>query len=149
MFIVIILIFARCNVFYPLFVSQIPIDCFLESFLEGQRRSPAQLALQLRRIDGIAEVVSGTVGYESDELLALALRTPEFSVHNIAQKPDEVDVFPLVVAADIVCVAIFTSVEYYIDSGCVVFDKEPVAYVFAFAVDRYRFVVFLLFLFGD
>ena len=85
----------------------------LKSFLEGQRRSSTQLALQLRRIDGIAEVVSGTVGYESDELLALALRTPEFSVHNIAQKPDKINVFPLVVTADIVCVAIFTYGYFY------------------------------------
>ena len=123
MFFVVLLIFTGSNIFYPLFIGQIPIDCFLEPFFECERWSPAEFALKFRRIDGVSEIVSGTVGNECYEFPAFALRSTELSVHNIAKKTYKVDIFPFVVATDIVRIAVFTSVEYGIDSGSVVFDE--------------------------
>ena len=67
----------------------------------------------------------------------------------IAQKPVDcfdydfykVDVFPFVESSDIIGVGYFTFVENQVYGAGVVFNKQPVAYIFSFAVYRKWFAV--------
>ena len=40
----------------------------MQAGLEGVFRRPAELAIELGKIDGVAEVVPGPIGYKGDQL---------------------------------------------------------------------------------
>ena len=60
----------------------------------------------------------------------------EQAVHGLDDDFYQVDVFPFVEAADVVCVGHFAFMENQVDGAGVVFHIEPVAHVLAFAIDR-------------
>src|SRR5262249_39753506 len=55
------------NVRNPGFMLQIPADCFANAAVEGLARSPAQLALDLTSVHGVAAVMAGPVLDERDQ----------------------------------------------------------------------------------
>ena len=55
------------NICDPVRIFQIPLNSFADSRFKGFGWFPAQLTLNLARIDGIAAVVSRPVGNESDQ----------------------------------------------------------------------------------
>ena len=77
-----------------------------------------------------------TVGDVCDEAVGVAFGVAEQTVYGADDDFDQVDVFPFVEATDVVGVGYFAFVENQVDGAGMVFDKEPVADVFAFAVDR-------------
>ncbi len=71
----------------------------------------------------------------------MAFGVAEQTVYGADDHLDEVDVLPLVEAADVVGLGHAASVEDQVDGAGVVFDEEPVAHVLALAVDGQRLAV--------
>ena len=77
----------------PGLVGDVPVDGLLEALGEvGVRRPPAQLALELGGVDGVAAVVAGAVG-DPVEVLGVA-------PHGLEDHAQDRDVVPLAVGAD-------------------------------------------------
>ena len=137
-FFIIFLIFSGSDIIHPLLVVQIPADGLLDALLKLQRRLPTQLPLQLRRINRIAQIVSGTVGHIGDQIHVLSFLTPQQTIHRVDHDLDDVDILPLVETADVVCLGNLSLVENQVDGTRVILHIEPVAHVLAFAVYRKR-----------
>ena len=82
-----------------------------------------------------------TIRHVGDEVHVLAFRTAEEPVDGLDHDLDDVDVLPFVEAADVVRLGNLSVMENHVDGTGVVFYKEPVANVFALAVNRERLLV--------
>ena len=91
------------------------------------RRPPAELALQLGAVDGIAAVVAGAVG-DPVEVLGVA-------PHGREDHAQHGDVVPLAIRADEVGLPHLSLGEDVPDGGAVVLGVDPVADVLAAAVE--------------
>lgn len=94
---------------------------------------PSQLARELGRIDGIAPVVARTVGDEGNQALRLA--------QNLQNRLDDVQIRPLVMAADVIDLPRPALMQNEIDGGAVVIDMQPVTDVFSLAIDGQALVM--------
>ena len=113
--IVILLVVARGYIVQPLLVVEIPADGLLDTLLKLERGFPTEFLLEFRTIDGIAQVVTGTVGDEGDEVHILAFLSAEQAINGVDKHLDDVNVLPLVEAADVVGVSNLALVEYEVD----------------------------------
>ena len=112
----------------PGLVLDVPVDGGLEALGEvGVRRPPAQLALQLGRVDGVAAVVAGAVG-DPVEVLGVA-------PHGRKDHAQDRDVVFLAVGADEVGLPHAALGEDVPDGRGVVLGVDPVADVLAAAVE--------------
>ena len=112
----------------PGLVGDVPVDRLLEPLGEvGVRRPPAQLALELGRVDGVAAVVAGAVG-DPVEVLGVA-------AHRLEDHAQDRDVVPLAIGADEVGLPHATLREDVPDGRGVVLGVDPVADVLAAAVE--------------
>ena len=68
---IVFLIITRSHIVQPFLMVEIPADGLLDALLELERRLPAKLTLQLTGVDGVAQVVAGTVGDVGDEVHVL------------------------------------------------------------------------------
>ena len=93
----------------------------------GVRRPPAQLALELRAVDGVAAVVAGAVG-DPVEVLGVA-------AHGLQDHAEHGDVVLLPVGADEVGLPHAALGEDVPDGAGVVLGVDPVADVLAAAVE--------------
>ena len=91
------------------------------------RRPPAELALQLGRVDGVAAVVSGAIG-DPVEVLGVA-------PHRLEDHAQDRDVVPLAVGADEVGLPHAALREDVPDGRGVVLGVDPVADVLALTVE--------------
>ena len=128
------MIIARGDVFKPCFIVEIPLNCLFNSFLKLQRRLPAEFCLELARVDGVTGIMSEAVGDVGDEVEVFAFFATKESVNGIDDDLDDVDVLPLVEAANVVGFSYFALMEDKVDGTGMVFYKEPVAHVFTFAI---------------
>lgn len=112
----------------PGLVGDVPVDGGLEPLGEvGVGRPPAQLALQLGRVDGVAAVVAGAVG-DPVEVLGVA-------PHGLEDHAQDRDVVPLAVSPDEVGLPHAALGEDVPDGRGVVLGVDPVADVLAAAVE--------------
>ena len=112
----------------PGLVLDVPVDRLLQALGEvGVRRPPAQLALELRAVDGVAAVVAGTVG-DPVEVLGIA-------PHRLEDHAQDRDVVLLPVGADEVGLPHAALGEDVPDGRGVVLGVDPVAHVLAAAVE--------------
>ena len=112
----------------PGLVGDVPVDGGPEAPGEvGVRRPPAELALELGRVDGVAAVVSGAVGDPVEVLGVAAHRLEDHAQHG--------DVVPLAVGADEVGLPHAALGEDVPDGRGVVLGVDPVADVLAAAVE--------------
>src|SRR6266571_4990702 len=79
------LVIAAGYMLQPLFVRQVPIDGFFQSFFELQRWCPTQFLVQAGGIDGIAEVMTGPVFHISNQFGRVAGRPAQLFIHNLAE----------------------------------------------------------------
>ena len=117
----------------PRLVVQIPLDRLLDAVGELGLRQPAELGVNLRRVDGVAHIVTLAVGDEGDQRLRLAER--------VADELHDIEVLHLVVTADVVDLALGALADDEVDGAAVILDIEPVAHVFTRAVDWERLVI--------
>lgn len=112
----------------PGLVLDVPVDGGLEALGEvGVRRPPAQLALELGGVDGVAAVVAGAVG-DPVEVLGVAS-------HRLEDHAQDRDVVLLAVGADEVGLPRAALGEDVPDGRGVVLGVDPVADVLAAAVE--------------
>ena len=129
------LIVATRDILKPLFIVEIPLYCFFYAFFELERWFPTKLCLKFARVDGITGIMAEAVGDVGDEVEVFAFLASEESVNGIFHYLDDVDVLPLVEAANVVGFGYFALMEDKVDGTGMVFYKEPVAHVFALAID--------------
>lgn len=112
----------------PGLVLDVPVDGLLQPPGEvGVGRPPAQLALELGGVDGVAAVVAGAVG-DPVEVLGVA-------PHRLQDHAQHGDVVPLAVGADEVGLPHATLREDVPDGRGVVLGVDPVADVLALPVE--------------
>ena len=112
----------------PGLVGDVPVDGGLEPLGEvGVGRPPAELALQLGGVDGVAAVVAGAVG-DPVEVLGVA-------AHGLQDHAQDRDVVPLAVGPDEVGLPRAAPGEDVPDGRRVVLGVDPVADVLAAAVE--------------
>lgn len=112
----------------PRLVGHVPVDGGLQALGEvGVGRPPAQLALELGGVDGVAAVVAGAVG-DPVEVLGVA-------PHGLQDHAQDGDVVPLAVRADEVGLPHLSLGEDVPDRRAVVLGVDPVADVLAAAVE--------------
>lgn len=112
----------------PRLVGHVPVDGGLQALGEvGVGRPPAQLALELGRVDGVAAVVAGAVG-DPVEVLGVA-------AHGLEDHAQDRDVVPLAVGPDEVGLPRAALGEDVPDGRAVVLGVDPVADVLAAAVE--------------
>src|SRR5579864_398093 len=124
----------------PPLVVQIPAHRLLDAGVEGLERAPAELTLELARVDRVALIVPRPVGDKRDERLVGA-RPRAKLIQDQADALDDIDVAALVAAPDIVFLADPASRHNEVEGASVVVDIEPVAHVLALAIDRQRLAV--------
>src|SRR5581483_6212754 len=131
----------------PLSVLEVPLDGGAKARVEGARGPPAQLATEPARIDRVAAVVARPIGDERLELgVAGDPPRPESRVEGgrperlqgRADGVDDLEVRPLVVAADVVARPGLPRPQHQPERGAVVLDVEPVPHVPAVPVDGQR-----------
>ncbi len=111
-----------------------------DAFLKRGLGIPAQIVLDLGRIDAVAAVVAQTVGHMLDEVLADAVVFQ--AVMQLADDGlDDEDVGALVVAAHVVHLADLAAVGHHINGLAVVLNVQPVADLHTVAVDGQLLVV--------
>ena len=112
----------------PGLVLDVPVDGLLQALGEvGVRRPPAELALELGRVDGVAAVVAGAVG-DPVEVLGVA-------AHGLEDHAQDRDVVPLPVGSDEVGLPHAPLREDVPDGAGVVLGVDPVSDVLAAAVE--------------
>ena len=112
----------------PGLVLDVPVDGLLQALCEvGVRRPPAQLALELRAVDGVAAVVAGAVG-DPVEVLGVA-------AHGLQDHAQHGDVVPLAISPDEVGLPHPALREDVPDGRGVVLGVDPVADVLALSVE--------------
>ena len=112
----------------PGLVGDVPVDGLLQALGEvGVRRPPAELALELGAVDGVAAVVAGAVGDPVEVLGIVSHRLQDHAQHG--------DVVPLAVGADEVGLPRAALGEDVPDGRGVVLGVDPVADVLAAAVE--------------
>lgn len=112
----------------PGLVGHVPVDRLLEPLGEvGVRRPPAQLALELGGVDGVAAVVAGAVGDPVEVLGVLP--------HGLEDHAQDRDVVLLAVGADEVGLPHAALGEDVPDGAGVVLGVDPVADVLALSVE--------------
>src|SRR5262249_47287831 len=112
----------------------------LKALLERMFRRPAEFAVELGKVDGIAKIMSRTIGHERDQL---AMRRPcralPEAIHDLADRANDVNVAAFCTAADVVALAKTTLLEHSYQSLCVVVDIKPIADVEASSINRHLF----------
>ncbi len=135
-FLVVAFVVAGGDVVHPVLMVKIPTNGVLDAFFELERGFPTEFALQLAAVDGVAHIVAEAVGDVGYQFVAVPFGVAEQAVDGLNDNLDDVDVFPLVEAADVVGLGDFAFVENQVDGACMILDIEPVAHVFALAIDR-------------
>ena len=98
---------AGADALPPGAVAEIPANRPRQAALDALLRRPAEVARDLARVDGVAVVVAGAVGDEGDELAPRAdAAVGRELIDERADGLDDGEVGPLVVAADIVGLAV-------------------------------------------
>ena len=112
----------------PGLVVDVPVDGLFKALGEvGVGRPPAELALQLRAVDGVAAVVAGAVG-DPVEVLGVA-------AHGLQDHAQDGDVVLLAISSDEVGLPHAALREDVPDGAGVVLGVDPVADVLAAAVE--------------
>ena len=112
----------------PGLVVDVPVDGGLETLGEvGVGRPPAELALELRAVDGVAAVVAGAVGDPVEVLGVLS--------HRLEDHAENGDVVLLAVGADEVGLPRAALGEDVPHRGAVVLGVDPVADVLSLSVE--------------
>ena len=127
------MVFAVDDVFPPLLIVHIPVDGLLYALIKGGLRAPAELDVNLCRVNGIAQDMTGSVLDKDEKGLKFA--------HDSQNRFDNIYIALLIVTADIVDLAYPAVMNNEIDSAAVILNIEPVADIESLAVDRQALVV--------
>ncbi len=112
---------------------------FAQAGLEGFARSPAKFALDFGTIDGVAQIMAGTVGNIGDErAMGADIGVGRELVHQVANGVNHVNIAAFIDPADIIAFAEPALFHHQQQSLGVIIDEQPVANIRALAIDRQR-----------
>lgn len=129
------MVFFVFDLFDPGFVVHEPLHGAAQAGLEGFLGGPAEFCLDLAAINGIAAVVSGAIFDVGDEGFGGAVQLGALGVHGVDDGVDDVDVFHLAHAADVVGLANAALEQGEEEAAAVVLDIKPVADVGAISIN--------------
>ena len=135
---VVMKVLSAGHVVEPLAVVKIPSDSLFYSLGELKARLPAEFTLQFGRVDGVAHIVSLSVGDKCYQVIISTLRTTKQTVNSPDQNLDQIYVLPFIESADVVRLGDLSIMENQVYGLGVVLDIEPVAHVLPLTVDRQR-----------
>jgi len=124
----------------PLGIVQIPANRVAQTFVKAHGLLPAELVFELGAVYGVAPVVAGPVFDVGDERIELPHGLAGLLGDDVDKPVKEPDVFPLVLAADVVGLSDTSARHDSPHRSVVVYHVEPVANVLAIAIDREGFV---------
>lgn len=119
-------IFPALDVLHPRGILKIPAHRFPKPFLKTTARNPADLLFDLRGVNGVAQIMARPVRHKG-YLLFIGGRCGAELVKNAANAPDDIDIGPLGVPADIVALSRRPFFQDGNDGLAVVFHMQPVA----------------------
>ena len=76
-----------------------------------------------------------------NQVHVFAFRATQELIDGLDDDLDNVDVFPFIKTADVVCLGYLSVMENHVDGAGMVFDEEPVTHILALAVNRKRLLV--------
>ncbi len=127
---------ALGDAFAPGSVIEVPPDGLGDALLERRGWLPSELAADLGGIDGVATIVSGSVGDERDELaVGDAIVARNEPVEHVADLVRNSQRRPLVLASHVVRFARYAAQRGNVQRLTMVDDVQPVAHVLAVAID--------------
>lgn len=106
--------------------------------MEGGLSLPAELRSDLRRVDGVAEVVARPVGNEPDQAMVVRKVGAHLLGEEFEELMEQLEVGEFGVAADVVGLPFLSLLQNRPDRLGVVIDVEPFAHLGAAAKDRER-----------
>jgi hypothetical protein len=121
--------------FDPSLIVEVPADSFANSTLEGVRRNPAEFALNFRSINCIPPIVTRPVFNEGNQFLRVAAQLRCEFVNQITDQFHDVDIGPLIVAADVVGLCILAASQYLPQRFIVIAHIKPIAHIHAVAIN--------------
>jgi len=130
------LVVTAGDIVHPVLVVEIPANCFLNAFLELEAGLPSEFTLEFGGVDGIASIVSQTVGDVGDEVHVLVFLATQQTVYCADNYLDDINVLPFVETSDVVGFGYLTIMEDNINGTCMILYKQPVTYVLSLAVNR-------------
>ncbi|OPZ48416.1 MAG: hypothetical protein BWY95_00845 [Bacteroidetes bacterium ADurb.BinA104] len=119
----------------PLGIVQIPANRVAQTFVKAHGLLPAELVFELGAVYGVAPVVAGPVFDVGDERIELPHGLAGLLGDDVDKPVKEPDVFPLVLAADVVGLSDTSARHDSPHRGVMVYHVEPVANVLAVAID--------------
>ena len=105
------MIVPRSDIIKPFFIIQIPLHCLLNSLLELEGRLPAEFLLKFGGVDSVAGIVTETVCDIGDKVKVLTLLTPKLAVNGFDESLNDVNILPLIEAADVISLGDCTFME--------------------------------------
>ena len=134
-----VLIGTAGHILDPALIIEVPLHRLADTRLEGFSRLPAEFALDLGSVNGIATIMARTVLHIGDLLLVLlAIGSRAEFIKNCAEGVNDVQIRLLVPAANVVGFAQLARFQNAPDRRTMIFDVEPVANLLAIAVNRQR-----------
>lgn len=119
----------------PVEIVEVPLDGFADAGFEGFFWCPAEFFLDFAGVYGVAHVVARAVFYICDQIPVTSLLWAEF-LEDVADGVDHFDVLFFVVATDVVGFAGLAFFDHFVEGASVVFYKQPITDLVAFAVYR-------------
>ena len=62
-------------------------------------------------------------------------------LESFTKHPNQTDIHPFIISADVICVANFSFVINYINGICMIFHKKPIPDIFAFSINRNGLII--------
>src|SRR5690554_1202702 len=121
----------------PVQVVEVPLNGFADAGFESFLWCPAKFFLDFAGVYGVAHVVAGAVLHKGNQIPIAAFLRAEL-LEDVAEGVHDFDVLFFVMAADVVGFAGFAFGDDFVEGAGVIFHKQPVADLVAFAVDRER-----------
>ena len=122
----------------PGFIAQVPAHRSLEADFQRGRCFPVQLRSNSRRVDGVSQIMPGSVGDEFYQI-GVGTRSRGQFVHDPANQMHQIDIPRFRITADIVASADLSPAKDGEQRVGVILHVEPVANILSRAVDGYRF----------
>ena len=123
---------------HPVVVFEIPLDGLSDTLFEHSLGFPADLFLDLVGSDSISSVMTFSVCYILDKVIAKLLFSGitviKLFSENIDNSLNDLDILLLIVSADIVCLEESSLLLYHVDRLCMIFNKEPVTNILTVTV---------------
>src|SRR5690606_36121962 len=127
------LIAAILNALAPVEVVEVPLYGFADAGFKGFFGRPAEFFLDFAGVYGVAHVVAGAIFDVGDQVPVAAFLRAEF-LKDVTEGVHHFDVLFFVMAADVVGFAGLAFGNDFVQRPGVVFHKQPVADLVAFAV---------------